>query len=499
MLGPLLARHKILKRLRNAFPGLDPCDEVDLEASYRLGEKTVKAHIKDYPFEICLAPNNKVLHLYPEQLIDGSDNEVSTQNYLLFDPDTFYSSISGFYRLRDGDTITLGGSDPGQRDLLGLPGDLPDRKLSISNEEGWLRFKSHVSSPCSTIAPLFSDKKGQRLVTWRQAKLGKLRAIFGDTIELLPAEQALEQLQKVNAVLENEPCRAKDAEGKPGGVIAVPDDCSVITVGDLHAKPDNLLVVLTQNNFLEALENGSACLVIIGDAVHPEGDTVLDEMESSMLIMDLILALKLRFPRQVFYLRGNHDSFSEEIAKNGVPQGLIWGKALKKQRGKAYLREMKRFYELLPFVAYSRYFATCHAAPPVSDTSLQKMINIRNHRKLCTELANNRMKSASRPGGYGKRDVKRFRECLGLAKETPVIVGHTPQNSEDTLWEHVGDIKEHYIVYSSDTRWVGLMAQVGDKLYPFRYPVEPVMSLYNARKQRWSSKATMLVRRHRPS
>jgi hypothetical protein len=247
------------------------------------------------------------------------------------------------------------------------------------------------------------------------------------------------------------------------------------------------------------LENGSACLVIIGDAVHPEGDTKLDEMESSMLIMDLILALKLRFPRQVFYLRGNHDSFSEEIAKNGVPQGLIWGKTLKKQRGKAYLREMKRFYELLPFVAFSRHFASCHAAPPVSDTSLQKMINIRNHRKLCTELANNRMKSASRPGGYGKRDVKRFRQCLGLAKETPVIVGHTPQNSEDTLWEHVGDIKEHYIVYSSDTRWVGLMAQVGNKLYPFRYPVEPIMSLYNAHKKRWNNKAPMLVLRNLPS
>ncbi len=503
MLAQLLAPHKILKRLRNAFPGLDPCDEVDLKETYRLGEKTAKAHIKDYPFEICLAPDNKILHLYPEQLIEGGDNDVSTQSYLLFDPDTFYSTLSGFYRLEDGDTITLGGSDPGQRDILGLSEDLPDRKLSISNEEGWLRFKSHVSSPESTIAPLLEDKKAKRLVNWRQAKLQKLKAIFGDTIELLPAEQALEQLQKVNAVLEEEPCRAKDDSGKPGGVIALPDNCSVITVGDLHAKADNLLVVLTQNNFLDALENGSACLVIIGDAVHPEGDTDLDEMESSMLIMDLILALKLHFPGQVFYLRGNHDSFSEEIAKHGVPQGLIWGKTLKKRRGKAYLREMKRFYELLPYVAYSRHFATCHAAPPVSDTSLHKMINISSHRKLYTELTNNRMKSASRPGGYGKRDVKRFRECLGLAKDTPVIVGHTPQNADETLWENAGDIKEHYIVYSSDTRWVGLMAQVGEKLYPFRYPVEPIIPLINSRKQRLSSKASskanMFVRRHWPS
>ncbi len=509
MLAQLLTRHKILKRLRNAFPGLDPCDEVDLKETYRLGEKTIKAHIKDYPFEICLAPDNKILHLYPEQLIDGSDNEVSTQNYLLFDPDTFYSTLSGFYRLKDGDTITLGGSDAGQRAILGLSEDLPDRKLSISNEEGWLRFKSHVSSPNSSIAPLLEDKSAKRLVNWRQAKLLKLATIFGETIELLPAEQALEQLQKVNAVLEKEPYRATDDAGNPGGVIALPDNSSVITVGDLHAKPDNLLVVLTQNNFLDALENGSASLVIIGDAVHPEGDAELDEMESSMLMMDLILALKLHFPSQVFYLRGNHDSFSEEIAKNGVPQGLIWGKSLKKQRGKAYLREMKRFYELLPYVAYSRHFATCHAAPPVSDTSLKKMVNIRSNPNLYNELINSRMKSASRPGGYGKRDVKRFRKCLGLAKDAPVIVGHTPQDSDNTLWEHVGDIKEHYIVYSSDTHWVGLMAQVGDKLYPFRYPVEPIMSLINSRKQlsdsskvsvssKVSSKANRLIRGHWP-
>jgi hypothetical protein len=137
------------------------------------------------------------------------------------------------------------------------------------------------------------------------------------------------------------------------------------------------------------------------------------------------------------------------------------------------------------------------------------MVNIRSNPNLYNELINSRMKSASRPGGYGKRDVKRFRKCLGLAKDAPVIVGHTPQDSDNTLWEHVGDIKEHYIVYSSDTHWVGLMAQVGDKLYPFRYPVEPIMSLINSRKQlsdsskvsvssKVSSKANRLIRGHWP-
>ena len=141
---------------------------------------------------------------------------------------------------------------------------------------------------------------------------------------------------------------------------------------------------------------------------------------------------------------------------------------------------MKRFYELLPYVAFSRHFAACHAAPPVSSTSLNKIINIRKNPKLYKELADNRFRKESRPSGYSGSDVKRFRKCLGLEKKTPVIVGHTPLSVDDTLWENVGDIENHYIVSSSDSRWVGLMAQIGDRLYPFRYPVESMMSIINA-------------------
>ena len=475
-----LARKLFRKFLKSTFPKLGQYEEVEVVDAYRLGGKTIKAHIKDYPFEISLAPESKILHLYPEPPLNGGDSNPTTQSYLLFDPEVFYSKISGFYRLKDGDTITLGGSDPVQRAILDLSTKLPARKLSVSNDEGWLTFKSHVTNPNSSIAPLLTDKNLKRLVDWRRRKLRKLREIFGKPIELLGSDEALELLQQVNQILENEPHRPKDNEGKPGGVISLPDDCAAIIVGDLHAKADNLLVVLTQNNFLEALEDGSACLVIIGDAVHPEGEAALDEMESSMLIMDIILTLKRRFPAQVFYVRGNHDSYSEEIAKHGIPQGLLWAKTLKKQRGKAYKREMSRFYELLPYVAYSRHFVTCHAAPPVSSASLQQLINISSNPKLYKELVANRLKQANRPSGYSKRDVKRLRKHLKLSEDAPLIVGHTPLSMDDTLWENVGDIQHHYIVYSSDTRWVGLMAQVGDTLYPFRYPVEPIISMINA-------------------
>ena len=474
-------RKLLRKLLSSMFPSLTRCQEVEIKDTYQFSSrKKIKVGIKDYPFQINLYPDSKPLHLYPESALNHDSDGVTTNNYILFDPDVFYSDICGFYRLQDEDTITLGGGDPEQRAILNVSPETPARKLSISIEDGWLTFQSPIPDPMSSITPLLRDKKIRGILDWRQNKLHRLREIFGNPIALLPPDEAIALLREVNEILEREKYRPRDKDGRPGGVVALPDESTAIIVGDLHAKADNLLVVLSQNNFLEALEAGRASLVILGDAVHPEGDAALDEMESSMLIMDLIFKLKVRFPKQVFYVRGNHDSYAEEIAKHGIPQGLLWGKTLKKERGKAYRKEMKRFYELLPYVAFSRHFAACHAAPPVSSTSLNKIINIRNNPKLYKELADNRMRQANRPSGYAGSDVKRFRKCLGLAKKTPVIVGHTPLSVDDTLWENVGEIENHHIVYSSDSTWVGLMAQVGDRLYPFRYPVEPMMSIINA-------------------
>jgi len=477
----LKIRKLLRKFLRSTFSSLTQSDEVDIRETYQFSNrKKIKACIKDYPLQINLYPDSKSLHLYPEPSLTHDGDGVTTNNYILFDPDKFYSDICGFYRLQDEDTITLGGGDPEQRAILNFPPDTPARKLSIGIEDGWLTFQSPIPDPSPCIAPLLQDKNVRRVVDWRHNKLRRLKEIFGDPIALLPPDEAIALLQEVNEILEREKYRPRDKDGRPGGVVALPDESTVIIVGDLHARVDNLLAVLSQNNFLEALEAGHATLVILGDGVHPDGDTALDDMESSMLMMDLIFKLKIRFPKQLFYVRGNHDSFSEDIAKQGIPQGLIWERTLKKQRGKDYKNEMKRFYELLPYVVFSRHFVACHAAPPVSSTSLNKLINIRKNPKLYKELADNRLRKESRPSGYSGSDVKRFRKCLDLAKKTPVIVGHTPMSLDDTLWENVNDIENHYVVYSSDSRWVGLMAQIGDRLYPFRYPVESMMSIINA-------------------
>ena len=473
------AKKALLKLLKTTFSGLSQCEEIDVKDAYRLSDKKVKVHIQDYPFQINLFPDSKTLHIYPEQALNGS-SKTSPDKYILFDPDTFYSEISGFYRLDVDEKITLGGDNAEQRAFLHISEDTPARKLSIGNDEGWLTFKSHNANPKSCVSPLLKDKKVNRIIHWRIKKLRKLRDIFGGPIELLSSDSALALIREVNDILLDEAHRPKDKSGRPGGVVAVPDTSRAIIVGDLHARADNLLVILSQNGFLEALEEDRASLVILGDAVHPEGDVPLDEMEPSMLMMDVIFKLKVRFPRNVFYLRGNHDSYAEEIAKRGIPQGLLWANALKRVRGKVYQDEMSRFYEQLPCVAYSRHFIACHAAPPVSSITLDQIINIRDNRELCKELNANRMRAPNRPMGYSKSDIKRFRKCMNVAPDVPVIVGHTCLSMDETIWENVGDIQNHHVIYASDTRQVGVMTQIGDNIYPFRYPVEPMISIINA-------------------
>ena len=90
-----MARFKVRKLLRNllksAFPNLFWSEEVDIKDTYHLSNtKKIKAHIKDYPFQINLYPGSKALHLYPEPALICDSDGVTANNYILFDPDLFY-------------------------------------------------------------------------------------------------------------------------------------------------------------------------------------------------------------------------------------------------------------------------------------------------------------------------------------------------------------------------------------------------------------------------
>lgn len=198
-------------------------------------------------------------------------------------------------------------------------------------------------------------------------------------------------------------------------------------------------------------------------------------MESSVLIMDMIFRLKLRFPKQVFFLVGNHDSFSPDVMKGGVPQSLLWERKLEQLRGKAYLEELNLFYRQSPLIVFARDFLACHAAPPTSPVSLEKLVEVRQYPKLIHELTWNRVKARGFPMGYSRGDVKRFRKAMNLDKKTPFIVAHFPQSGDETVWLDVARIQQHHVLYSAHKDQLAIFTRVQGQILPQIYPATPLL------------------------
>jgi hypothetical protein len=441
--------------------------------AYRLGSTKVRVPLDGLSIEISLGLNEKRLHLYPETRLNPRGEPVPLESFVIVDPSAHRRRISGFLRLTQKKWLALGSADAVQQALFQYPPAVAEQHLVLIYGRDALVFRN-LSDAGTSIGPALDEPR------WiRDSRLRRLRQIFGGPIRLLPRDEAIRLIDEVITVLQGESYRAKDDRGLPGGLLMLPQRLTPILVADLHAQVDNLLTVLSQNAFLDALEDGSAALILLGDAVHSEEDGQLREMDSSMLMMDLIFRLKLRFPEQVFYVRGNHDSFSEDMSKDGIPQGLLWARALSERRGTAYLKAMEAFYRLLPYVVASPDFVACHAAAPTTRVNQEMLVQIHRHPKLMLELINNRLRRPNRPQGYYRGDVGRLRRALQLDPATPFIVGHTPIDREDTLWLDVDGIANHHVLFSANPDQVGVFTRVGETMIPLVYPVDALTPLIN--------------------
>jgi hypothetical protein len=479
-----LARKSLLKRFRELLQGMDACEDVDLKDALRLGEDKIRVPAPALPLSIRLGGEDGYpLHLYPEPCFDANGALLYSGDYLLVDPDSYFQDISGFLRLDQGETLTLGRSDPLQRLLLRYPKSVANQHLRLKLSPKGLAFKNKSERGGVCLAPLTREDWVERLARQRLQALDRLIAVLGGPIEPLAPAAALELIGQVNALMRDEPYRVPNDHGRNSGLLALPDRPRPMFVGDLHARLDNLLVILTQGAFLDALLDGSALLILLGDAVQPDAPGQEAEMDSSMLMMDLIFRLKRRFPERVFYLRGNHDSFSEEIGKSGVPQGLLWEQALSERRGMRYRDAMQTFYDRLPYVAASPGYLACHAGPPIGKLTWEALVDIERHPKLAHQLTHVRLRQSGRANGYGygPSDLARLRKRLGVKREAPVIVGHTPPRHTQTCWMNAGGIPNHHIVYGSHPDWIGVITRPEKRLVPLIYPSEPMLSVYNHR------------------
>ena len=427
----------------------------------------------DQPFQLTLG--NVPLEFHPDISVTGDDNDANRE-WIVHSGQAFYEDVPEFIRVVPGETTIMGRADDFQKAVLKLNKSVAGRHVRIFNQKGAL-----------TIQPLDPDRHIEisaiesPVHVWkaRRENLKRLPGVFGHPLRPLDDAEALEVIREVNTILEAEAYRDPDDEGNPGGIIEFPEDMTVVVLGDIHARVENLLRVLTEGGLLASLEQGTACLVFLGDLVHNQEAGELEDMESSVLILDLFSMLKCRFPENVFYIRGNHESFSSDVGKGGVAQGVLLRKHLKGLRGKAYANEIETLFSRLAFVVQGKDFACCHGAPVRSRVDRNTLVNIQRYPGIQYELVWNRLRQGNRPAGYGKGSVKRFRQTLGLPKHAPVIVAHTPLSSDETVWMNIGGIVGHHLVYSAHVHRLTAMIMRDGRMTPVEFVPERALAFLN--------------------
>ncbi len=413
------------------------------------------------------------LHLLPDLPL-AADLGRAAPDFLVFEPGQAAAGIHHFLRLRPGKRLALSASAPEHLLACGAASGLLDCGLSIRHARSALVIRTARPEAGIAVRRLAEEDGAARALAERRRALRCVAAAFGGPLSPLAPRAALSALREVNALLARESFRAKDSRGVPGSLLDLPPDVTPILVGDLHARADNLLSILGSNAFCRGLEQGAAAMILLGDAVHPEAGDALARMDSSVLMMDLVFALKLRFPERFFYVVGNHDSFSPEIAKAGVRQSLLWSEHVRALRGDEYHQELARFYALCPLMACSKDFIACHGGAPRAAITRELLVGARQDESLVREITTKRLRGRFVPGGYMRADVRRLRRALGLANDTAFVVGHHPRADFETVWMDVAGTPHHHVVYSARAERAAVFTRVAGSFVPQVYRVEPL-------------------------
>lgn len=428
-------------------------------------------------FDLILSDSR--LRFQPEIPI-GMKREVSRKDWVvLTEQDCSSRSMKGFVRIQAGETIVIGRAHKEIQELFRFSGQVARRHVSVANRKGDLIITPLVlDRPTRVIRHDDLDHRNQ-LERCRYKTLLEIKRIYGGEISPFPPATALQILRQTNETVKGDPFRPRDRKGSPGGLVELPTDTTPVIVGDLHAQVDNLLKIVSENCLLDCLRTKTATLIILGDAVHSQMAGEREQFETSMLIMDIIFRLKVTFPDNIFYIRGNHDSFMPTINDYSNTQGVLFREALQKARGSEYVVEMQNFYDLLPYVILSDSFIACHAGPPRTVVSRDDIINIRENEGLAAELITTRLKRPPYSAGYSQGDVKSLLQSLNLPPGTPCIVGHTPIDPFGSFWLHVGNIQNHHVIYSAHAKGPSLIMRTGESFTPLSFPAEPLAEVIN--------------------
>jgi hypothetical protein len=209
-------------------------------------------------------------------------------------------------------------------------------------------------------------------------------------------------------------------------------------IGDIHAKSHRIDDIFGHANLHCQLAQEQAVVVFLGDLFHREDDARAGEMESSIQTLRLLMDLKLRYPRSLYALLGNHEFTRTDSVKRGYFQGYLFRQALQ-----AHGLDLcyDRFVEASPLVVIHPLCAGVHAAPALTLQSLDQLIALEVADVHPLQLPRAVMEltffrhidwSPSQGKAYTDYHVEDFLRLCGV-EQGPLITGHTPL-CRDTSW-----------------------------------------------------------------
>ncbi|THB62579.1 MAG: metallophosphoesterase [Spirochaetaceae bacterium] len=271
--------------------------------------------------------------------------------------------------------------------------------------------------------------------------------------------------------------RPKTVDGRPGGVIDFSrTNKDVYILGDIHGMVGNLRATLETDGLEDRLANNSAVLLLLGDIVHDDRVGHLTEMDSSLETLDELFKLINRFPRNVFSIRGNHDTFDRQVSKSGIRQAELFHIFLEQERGKEYADLVETFFDLMPLAFLGQQFFSFHAGPIRGGATREHLIEISRYGQDMFQLMWNRINQiGSVPNNkeYGPEDIAITKELLGYEDDAYLVVGHNPlldRGGDDSIWFNVMGVKNYVITYNGlPDRCPVLIFRNGQKDHQLQY------------------------------
>lgn len=212
-----------------------------------------------------------------------------------------------------------------------------------------------------------------------------------------PSLESLEKMVSLTRLTYSEESpliRPRDNNNQPGGLIKLNHDLDTIIIPDIHARRDFILELLMSKGknaatILDELNENIIQIVCVGDGVHAEGRAAVRwrkaleefstgykahkhidlEMAESLGLMEMIMELKVTFPENFHFLKGNHENILNENGNGNYPfgkyayEGEMVADYMKIFYGDDLTYEYAFYEKDLPVLVIGNKFLISHAEP----------------------------------------------------------------------------------------------------------------------------------------